>query len=207
MTNLIVIAQETKQHQKQPFPFREFSLSLNRTNVSQYHAEDRLGFGTGMYAVFRPSKKLNPLIGIEYNLTRQFVESEYRSHFSSNSDVTYIMHNISIPFSIRCHFGNKVQFFVEPGIFVNLMVGSRKKGTYHSDFGPPSSFNESAGSDRNFGPQLGIGSKIPLGKVEAIVKVDYKFTMPFLYNDDIYNNYFRLMVGVRIPTPETRAAQ
>ena len=61
-----IFGQEEKK-EKKPFPFNEFSLSVNRTNVSSSGSEDRFGGGAGMYHSFVLGKHFDLILGMEYN--------------------------------------------------------------------------------------------------------------------------------------------
>jgi len=51
----------------------------------------------------------------------------------------------------------------------------------------------------NFGLIGGIGIKIPVKKVEIIFKTDYHYGLKYLYDyqSDVYNNYGRIVIGLK----------
>lgn len=190
------------------FIFNELDISLNRTNLSNDNTKDRIGFGIGVFRSILEHKKTNLVFGFEYNLTNQFKEITYEGHFAHATNVEYTIHNLSIPINIRYNIGNKVKFFVQTGTFIDLIVSSKRKGTMHSYLPDQNnnivykefSFNEKAGlTNYNYGFAVGLGLRIPIKKMELIIKSDYKLGLNDLStNDNIYNRYFRFIVGIKI---------
>ncbi len=50
------------------FFFKEFTISINRTNLKDSNTEGRFGFGVGIYGYFLNKKKVNVIFGFELNL-------------------------------------------------------------------------------------------------------------------------------------------
>lgn len=186
----------------------EFSLSVNYTTLKKTGAEDRPGLGLGVYHCFMEQRRVNIVWGLEFNLTNQFKEHMYVSHFSDDYHVTLTMGNLSAPLAARINFGKKIKFFIEPGTFLDLPVYSRLKATRVSII-----FDQNmhiAGHDTitytgkgisflNYGFSLGMGLRIPVKKYELFIKTDYKygFNKDNGY-DEISNCYLRLALGFKI---------
>lgn len=191
------------------FFFNEFSLSVNQTNLTNDRANDRFGFGGGIYRSLTTKKKNNLVFGFEFNRSSQFVKEMYVGHYGYSTDLTYYINCLSVPLTLGLNFGNKTKFIIEPGIFMDLSLGAKRKGTMH-DYSPNQNnqptykeynFSQGVGiSNPNFGPSLGIGLKIPISKQELIIRTDYKLGLRELSGevDQIYNCYLRLMIGLKI---------
>lgn len=187
--------------------FSEFSLSINRTyQKNNDNMEGRSGFGAGIYHSFMPGKTLYILTGLEYNYTSQFKKYEYQGHFASSSDITYQIHNISIPLGIRVNIGKKTKVFCEAGGFADLNIFSKSEGTWHhypsdsTDHYSEGHFEDKAGLSNSVGLYIGIGVIVQVSKFALLIKSDYKYGMsninPGSYGDMV-NRYFRLIVGVK----------
>lgn len=190
------------------FIFNEFSISLNRTNLSNDNTKDRFGFGIGIFRSILEHKKTNLVFGFEYNLTNQLKEITYEGRFARATNVEYEIHNVTFPINIRYNIGNKVKYFLQTGVFIDLIVSSKRKGIMHSYLPDNNNnivfkeylFNEKAGlTNQNYGFEIGLGLRIPIKKLELIIKSDYKLGLNNLStNKNIYNRYFRLVIGIRI---------
>jgi len=181
------------------------------TYGNDYGVDSRVGFGLAMYRTMLPQKKVNILFGFEYNRTTRFVDYFYKSHNSASYDVTYTVNSISIPFSVRINVGKRVKLFAEPGIFLDLNIGARGKGTSYSILYQPdengniqytkTQYDEKADvSNINYGFALGVGIKIPVSKHYLIIKPDYKIGLVPVYDyyDQLSNNYFRMTVAYKL---------
>jgi len=186
----------------------EFSLSVNYTTLKKTGAEDRLGFGLGIYHCFMNQRRVNIVWGLEFNLTNQFKNHMYVSHFSDDHNVTLTMGSVSAPLAARINFGKKIKFFIEPGTFLDLPVYSRIKATrvsyifdqdMHISGRDTTEYTGKGVNFVNYGFSLGIGLRIPIKKYELLIKTDYKygFNRDPGYNE-ISNCYLRLMLGFKI---------
>ncbi len=148
------------------------------------------------------------MLGMEYNRTSQFKKSMYEGHYSNATDLTYTMNFFSIPLGLRLTMGTKTKFFIEAGGFADLMISAKRTGTlgtYATDTTNQVNYTEQqlvqkVGLSSSFGLYGGIGVLIPISKIELVVKPDYKLGLNKLYSEqeDIYNRYFRLTIGIRI---------
>lgn len=190
------------------FFFDEFQISLNRTNLQNNNTEDRYGFGFGAYHSFMPNKRINLVFGLEYNRTSQFKKSMYEGHYAHTTDLTYNLNCFSVPIGFRFNIGSKTKLFLETGGFADLVINSNRTGTMHTNLPDENNqikyteteIDEKAKLSSSIGLYMGIGVWIPISKFELIVKPDYKFAMNKLYSyqDDIFNRYFRINVGLKI---------
>lgn len=194
--------------------FDEFTISLNRTILQDDNTEDRYGFGLGAYRSFRADKKLNIVFGLEYNRTSQFKKSMYASRFAQATDLTYRIHCFSIPFGFRLNVGAKSKFFMDAGGFADLVIRSKQSGTMHTHRPDENNqmkytrteFDGNAGLSDYVGLYAGLGVRIPISRVELVVKPDYKFGINNLYSyrDEIFNRYFRINIGIKINYQQSR---
>lgn len=185
----------------------EFQLSVNRTNLKDNNTEDRYGFGLGAYHSFMSDKKINLVIGFEYNKTSQFKRRMYEGKFAHTTDLTYNLNCLSVPVGFRFNIGSKTKIFIETGGFADLMINSNRKGTlhnYHPDENNQINYSEKEIDEKAklssaVGIYVGLGVRIPISKFELIIKPDYKLALNKLYSyqDDIYNRYFRMNIGLR----------
>ncbi|MBI2280067.1 MAG: hypothetical protein HYU68_05195 [Bacteroidetes bacterium] len=197
---ILIFSQENK-----PFPFNEFSVSINRTNLKDDNTENKIGFGIGTYHTFLSEKKINLKIGIEYNRTSQLKKYVYESHFANSSDVYYYINSISIPFTTKINFGNKAKLLIETGLFTDLNIGAKRKGTMHS-YLPYLKYTESKFEENtqisaiNYGFSVGIGINVPLFKYRLTIKPEYKYGVHELYDygTSIFNKYYRIILGIQI---------
>ena len=190
------------------FFFDEFNVSINRTTLQNDNTEDRYGFGLGAYHSFMPHKKINLVFGFEYNRTSQFKKTMYEGHFANATDLTYNLNCFSIPVGFRLNAGSKTKVFIETGGFADLVISSKRTGTIHTylpDENNQINYNETeidekAGLSNAVGFYFGLGIRIPISRFELIVKPDYKFEINKLYSyqDDIFNRYFRINIGLKI---------
>lgn len=205
---LILIGEASNGQASNVFFFDEFSASVNRTNLQNDNTEDRYGFGLGAYHSFRSDKKLNIVFGVEYNRTSQFKKSMYEGHFAHATDLTYTIHCISIPIGIRANWGSKTKVFIETGGFADFIISANRKGKMHTYLPDENNqidntvtdIDEKVKLSNSIGLYFGVGIRIPVSTYELVVKPEYKFGINKLYSyqDDIFNRYFRLNVGLKI---------
>ena len=201
--NPLVSAQEANE-KKKTFPLNEFSLSLNRTTVSDENTQDRFGFGVGIYYAFFNQKRCNLVTGLEYNRNVQYKKHMYGGRFKSYSNITCVMDYIGLPVYFRVNMGQKLKFFVETGAFFDFIAMGKIKGEYETYLPYTNkrtgTFNHSESWMVNFGVSGGVGLRIPIQKYEILLKGDYKWGMRDIYgyHDSIYNRYWRFTVGFKI---------
>lgn len=184
----------------------EFHLSLNRTSVKDENTEDMNGFGLGACHSFFSDKRLNIILGMEFNQTNQFKKNMYESHFANATDLTYNLNCISIPVGLRVNTGSKIKVFLESGGFADIVISSTRKGTMINYYPLGSidtkhtEINEKAGLLNTFGVYFGLGLRIPISRFEVVIKPEYKLGVKKLHSNynDIFNRYFRINIGLKI---------
>lgn len=193
-----------------PFIFNEFNVSLNRTNLANSNTADRYGFGLSVARVGMTEKRFNFVFGFEYNLTRQYKKLMYEGHFASSTDIEYTINHLSVPFACRYNIGNKTRFFLEAGIFMDLLINSKSSGTMHTSLPDQNNnivykeftFKEKSGlAPFNYGPSAGAGLRLPFKNRELILKADFRYGLRNLHSgsmDGIYNRYIRVSFGLII---------
>ena len=168
------------QEKSGPF-INEFTISVNWSNPTDDFTKNNIGFGIGAYHPFFPKKTANLIVGMEYNRTSQFVE-----HVSTGPNInlynyTFVLNNISLPIGLRINTGKKTVFFFETGGFADLLISS----------------NENLSSC--VGVYFGMGIRIPVSKIELIIKPEGKYGLNDLgYRIKLYTSYIRLSVGIKI---------
>lgn len=190
------------------FFFDEFNLSVNKVVLQGEENEGLFGFGLGAYHRFMDEKKLNLILGFEYNMTRQFIKSLYEGHSATAKDLTYTMNCLSIPLGLRFNMGKKTKLFIEGGGFADLMIYSKRTGTlctYSYDaenhlIENKQPIDEKVSLSSGYGLYLGMGVQIPMSGFELIIKPDFKLGLKALYSyqESIYNSYIRLAIGLKL---------
>lgn len=194
------------QGSARPVFFNEASISVNRTLVANDNTTDLFGCGIGLSRVVLNRKGFFLNAGLEYNFTRQKKDRTYEGHFAHAEDVTYDLHFLTVPLTVRYDLGRKVRFFLEAGGFLDLMLHSWRRGTWYSYLpgsgGMPEYnsrfFEGNAGvTNPNYGILAGLGIRIPVEeKGYVVVRSDYRLGFNVLSKDeDIRNRYVRLSVG------------
>ncbi|VAW29616.1 hypothetical protein MNBD_BACTEROID07-1944 [hydrothermal vent metagenome] len=193
------------------FFFDTFAASVNMTYVRGGQVNSRAGFGLGLYRTMLPQKRVNLLFGIEYNYTSRFAKQLFKGKYSTAYDVTYSVSSISMPFTVRVNMGKRVKFFLETGVFFEVNIGGREKGTSVTWFYPSGKndsiyskeirYNEKGDiSSFNYGFSAGIGISIPMGKHFLIIKPEYKIGMVPVYDymDVLSSSYFRMTAAFKL---------
>ncbi|MDD2983624.1 MAG: outer membrane beta-barrel protein [Crocinitomicaceae bacterium] len=204
---MLLLFQSSFAQDEKKFVVDEIQVSINRTNVEDFNTDDRIGFGFGAYHSFFAAKKLNLLVGLEYNRTSQFKNSMYNGHYSQAKNMRYNLNAISIPVDVRYNIGSNIKFFVEAGAFADLLIRTNRIGTVEKLVNPNTpqqkyentEVNERTNISNSYGIHFGIGVRIPVSDYEIVIKPDYKLGLNNLSANfnDMYNSYFRLNVGLR----------
>ncbi len=192
-----------------PKPLSEIGISANRTLLENQNTKNGNGFGIGLYQYILDNEKTNLTFGLEFNMTSQLIKSMYHGHSGHTTDVEFYFYWFSIPLTTRIYFGERVKFFVEPGIFIDIPIYSREKGTLHIyslnddnqiEYTETEYDYKSNEADFNYGLSLGLGIIIPISNVNLIIKPDYKLGLKSIgySRENIYNRYFRITVGMRL---------
>jgi hypothetical protein len=181
----------------------ELSVSTNRTTVFSDDSKGKFGCGASLHIIARSNKKFNCVLGIEYDMTRWFDANIYHDRWTHDTDVSCILHNLSIPVKFRYNFGNTIKIFVESGLFFDIPLFSTSKGVRRIIY-PLGGYEvfefKSKGINTSFsyGASIGIGIKIPIGKYKIFIKPEYKFginTPSYETSFISFNSYIRLNLG------------
>lgn len=175
-------------------PVFEYTISVNRTVVSESDGKSKSGFGMGMLCDFNPGATLTCLLGLEYNRVSQKYKYGYISHFSAERDVIYHVNCLSIPLLARLNFGRKNKVLLDMGIFGDFITGVQKKSAVshvlpHED-----------GQGFVFGVSGGAGIIFPVeNKYDITLKGEYKLKWTGCGGScpPEGNNYFRIVAGFR----------
>ena len=192
-----VFGQDEEKGEKSFF-FNEFSVSVNRTNVSSLGRENRFGGGAGIYHSFVLGKRFDLVLGIEYNYTSLYADFVSHGHNNYDEDMTFHIHAASLPGSCRFSVGKKVKYFLEAGIFFEFPIIYQETG--YKDIGDHSIKTSVVNIELpNVGSSFGMGVRIPMKSIEWIVRADYKVRMAVVADsdDDLRPSYYRLGLGIR----------
>ena len=127
-----VFGQEKKEKVKEPFPFDEFVISVNRTNMTMFSGtENRFGCGAGAYHSSALSSRWDYMYGLEYNYTSFFVDNVSSTPRYYERDITFHIHTVSLmPVAFRFNMGKNVKYFLESGMFFGLSIANKKGEAY-----------------------------------------------------------------------------
>ncbi|MEA3445894.1 MAG: hypothetical protein U9R19_14340 [Bacteroidota bacterium] len=169
---------------------------------------DNFGFGFSINQSLIINHKLFLMFGAEYNNTRQFKYIMTEGKYSHTTDINYSFNSLSLPVSIRFQPGNKYEYFVELGFFFDPLTKIREEGMLHTylpnqngqyDYKVDDIVDSYFAKNSNYGPLGAIGIKFPNNFYNLIIKIDYKYGIPELFNGlhPIYNRYIRISLGIR----------
>lgn len=215
---LVLISKVTgaqEEAKKFRFPINEFRASVNTTAFRDEKTESREGFGVGIYRSGDRNKRVNWIAGLEFNHTRQFRTWFFETQYRYMLNTMYSMNCFSVPVGIRINIGGSTKFFIELGAYFDYLASSRKMGTFQWVLGPVGGVdNEYVDQNAqlgkfNYGFSGGIGTAIPMGKIDLLIKADCKlgvmdlhpnYNEPYYEGKNIqpfYNHYLRLSLGVK----------
>lgn len=201
---LILNVMKGSSQEDQTFFLNEITVSLNYTLMSGGENQGKPGFGVAGYHQFSQDKTLNLVLGLEYNLTRFFINSLYGGHYYSLHDLDYTTHSISFPVGFRIYLDSLNRFFLEPGLYADLMIAGKVKGyqTTYLQHGIVKSktveMEEQANLNSTGGLFMAIGMLVQLWGMDIILKPEIKVGMPiFEHQETLYNNYIRLGIGLK----------
>lgn len=189
------------------FIFSEIAISVNNTSFLENEYKGKSGFGMGVYHLINKDKKLNILIGLEFNRANVFKSSYHDSKLSHIEDVTFNINSASLPLGLRYNWGNKTKIFFEPGFFAETVVNAVVKGEKYivnTDISSNTTYdkldyNEKINLKSTYGLYLSLGCKVPITpKLQLLIKPEAKLAMNPLYSsyEVLYNRYIRLSCGL-----------
>lgn len=191
--------------------FNEFMLYGNRTAVNQRGITNDFGWGAGAFMVFRRSKPLNIVTGLEYNRTHFFMDHSTISHTSDAVDITFKFNGWSVPAGLRFTVGEQISVYAESGFFLDMMISHWESGTLYY-----LSYDESTGSyspsERTYreksvygyifpGVYGAVGAVLPCRNGALLFRCEWKYApvSPMEAGQtSIYNRYVRIGAGWRI---------
>lgn len=191
------------------FSSTELSFSANYTDVADNNTSSRPGWGLGLCTSLMPGKRLDVLMGVEFNQSAQFKNQLHLGHVAYTTNINYLMRCFSIPVYLRYYSGSKLKFFAESGLYLDLIAQTRQSGVAHV-FLPNEQkkivyqnirFDENTDlAQLNYGPSFGAGFSVPLAASDLLLKVDYKLGLHRIHHsgEEFTNSYVRLTMGFRI---------
>jgi hypothetical protein len=201
-----IILSHTVLGQTKPLFFNEISISLNKSSLPPPDLSQVPGFGFGVYRKSNDEKLFSFHFGFEFNKSKHFLRYTYEGRFAHAKDVLFKFQNISIPINLQLNFGKEVNFFMEMGVFADLIFKSQKQGTmytYLPDQNNQISLKQSYFSGRSYisglgyGPSVGAGIRLPIKDKHLIFKTDYRFGLKNHLDPDnfLYPRYLRFLAG------------
>ena len=203
------------QKMRYDYFINEVGVSVNHSVFvsGNYGTKTSFGAGVALYRSFRENTSINPVIGVDYNFTRFSVDSIRAGFDYSYKNANFRYHQIRIPVSVRFYIENRRFFFIEPGFFVNYLVGGEIKGIEHTNklgLVSESQFKTEINSQIGLGVSFGLGTKIPLKTGHLMLKADI---VKGLSNTSFenqgsvsgplyYNSYLRFIVLYQFMQPE-----
>lgn len=216
ITFILVLLKFNLTGQQRHFPLlSEFSISTNTTFSKTYsgypsaNKKGRVGFGFGVYHIFKSDKRISLITGVEINQVRRGVGNTNIHHFGYVRNTILSKTCMSIPAGIRINMGKKIHGFLEAGLFYDQYIYGRQKGVSVSDIPDAngnrvhkeSIYDHRAELNNTFGVYAGMGIRFSVAKFDLILKPDFKLNGFYsLYNDGDENltNYLRLNLSCTV---------
>ena len=199
------------QKQKSNYIFNEFGISGNYSVAvsKRYTTHSSLGGGVSIYKSFRDDSPIKTVGGIDYNFTHFEIDSIRSDYGQYYTEARFRYNQFRIPFSVRFHVGKTKTFFMEPGIFLNILYSSTLIGISHTPtLGGEMIESQKVRLDPDFGLgfSFGVGIQLPVKSGSLIVRVDvnkgfsYTSLAPGSASEQplFYNSYLRLAVIYRL---------
>ncbi|MBN3034539.1 MAG: hypothetical protein JW861_03070 [Bacteroidales bacterium] len=169
------------------FFFNTASASANRTLVGDDNSAGRWGYGLGLYRLFSDSALIRPCLGVEYNHSSQFKNYVDLGLLLKMHDATFTLHSISFPAGVRAFIGRRINFFFTLGVFLDLQISSRYRGTvYQYDPISPGVYTTSSAkvdadaflARINAGPMADIGIRFPMNHHHLLIGSGIRYGIP-----------------------------
>ena len=185
---------------------KHFYLSPNFTLVQNSNTENRAGFGAGAALSWPAESRVQLIMGVEYNQTRQFKAVEEFTERATYFTTTYTMYGISQPITGRVYLGRWQNWFLEGGGYLDFNIGGRLEGFYQlrdEDTGNVVEVQryttQRAGWRRATpGVCMAVGFRDYIGNILVHVKPEIKYSGEKIWDgpEDFYNSYVRISAGV-----------
>ena len=122
---------------------------------------------SGLLREFTPSE----------TILRAFKDYVYAGRFEESNNITYQINCLSFYTGTRLNLGNSNIFYIDAGIFVDLVLSSTREGEGSSCSVENDSlvcsnyhFDEDARLSGSLGFYSGVGFRVPISKFELIIK-------------------------------------
>lgn len=160
---------------KRPFLFNECGLNLSYSlpYSTKNNLESKFGFGFAANHSYRIDKRLNPILGADYQCVR-FGAKELQDG-SNLRDVNSQYHLLRVLFSVRIFPGKNKKIFLEPGLFGSVPIKnsfSARATVYESGLLVEKEINDRFSSTPGAGISFGLGCRIPVKKGNVLIKAD-----------------------------------
>lgn len=190
------------QENKKEALVNQFFVAPNRSIVGNYfiNGYGKTGFDLGVRHIFKPNKKNTFVYGLEFNYTRFFMNSHpFTGHSGSysNSDLSYCFISNSLVWKNK--FGKKERFFIENGLFFDILLNSHIKGTFSPYNSTPYLVDEKFYGANYLGLSSAFGYVFNLNNIELSVKSELKIKLIQIQNDFYVRNigYTRVCFALR----------
>lgn len=199
------------QKHKSNYIFNEFGISGNYSIAvtKRYHTHSSFGGGFSIYKSFRDDSPIKTVGGIDYNFTHFEIDSIRTDVGQYYAEARFRYNQFRIPFSVRFHVGKTKTFFIEPGVFLNILYSSSLIGIRHTaTLGGEMIESKKVKFEPDFGLgfSFGVGIQLPVKSGSLIVRADVNkgFSCTMLLQGSpsehplFYNSYLRLAVIYRL---------
>lgn len=165
----------SQQLKKRPYFFNEGGLYVHFSHpVYEIAAvEGAVGIVAGAYHSYTLEKRVNPVLGVEYNYMRFTAKELYNSKLQTDINAQY--HLFKVPFTIRIYPGGARKFFLEPGIYgVAPLANSYMTTTTVFEDGEVKvkQIKDRFSSTPGVGFSFGLGGQIPVPYGALLLKAD-----------------------------------
>lgn len=178
--------------------FDEVSVNVNQSLLFFNNENGRTGFGVGAYATTEMEKVVQWQTGVEYNYYHYFQDYIYNGHSSSQKNIDFFTHVVSIPINLRLVLGNKFNPFIQVGVFFDFPIISKISGiqssytanssgylTYHEE---PFEILDFSGSPK-IGMSGALGTMFKIKSYNFGWKAECKFGLiPFYLDPETISN-------------------
>ncbi len=187
--------------------FNELSISGNYTLSEDLKSFVKPGFGLGIYHAHEFKNYFAIVGGLEYNMTKQWLDWGVGSSHYYERDVTYSFNYTSIPLLFRFSAGKKFKLFIESGGILDLFIITKTSGKAYSvtpdgrtmlDGDQFSRWNDF--KIANYGFNAGIGFQIPCKGFAIIIKNAFIYEPEPLITverKDLYSRYVKISILFR----------
>lgn len=195
----LILAQESN---KTTSIINEIDISINRSMLRGENFKNKIGAGVGIYHIHFERKRINMIVGVEYNWSGIMIKTIMDgSHYSFKENVNYNLHKFSFPIGIQTNIGEKIRFIFQLGGFLDVPFLSYARGFETLYYPIPEDKPKLFETKRvmkgvDLGVYGGMGVLIPISKHNVIIKLIYKFGMMQVDNN-FYDRTLKLVLGYK----------